>query len=168
MRILGIDPGTMVVGYGIIDSQADTISLVTYNALTCSKHSPISERLSFLFEGLSGVILEYKPDVVAVEQPFVAKNVSTALAIGKAQAVAMLAAGRQGIPVFEYTPAQVKRMVANYGASSKEQIQEMVKLQLGLVEIPRPDDAADALAVAICHLRESHLKAILAQQEEVK
>ena len=168
MRILGIDPGTMVVGYGIIDSQADKMSLVTYNALTCSKRSPISERLSFLFEGLSGVILEYKPDVVAVEQPFVSKNVRTALAIGKAQAVAMLAAGRQGIPVFEYTPAQVKRVVANYGASSKEQIQEMVKLQLGLDEVPQPDDAADALAVAICHLRESHLKAILAQQEETK
>ena len=167
MRILGIDPGTLVVGYGIIDSQADTMSLVTYNAITCSPSSPISERLCFLFEKLSGIILKHKPDIVAIEQPFVSKNVKTALAIGKAQAVAILAASRQGIPVFEYTPAEVKRVVANYGASSKEQIQEMVKLQLGMDETPRPDDASDALAVAICHLRQSRFKAILAQQEEV-
>ena len=168
MRILGIDPGTLVVGYGIIDSQSDEISLVAYNSITCSQKSPVNQRLGILFEGLSDVILEYKPDVVAVEQPFVSKNVKTALAIGKAQAVAILAASRQGIPVFEYTPAEVKRVVANYGASSKEQIQEMVKLQLGLPEIPRPNDASDALAVAICHLRQSHLKAILAQQEEAE
>jgi len=168
MRILGIDPGTVVVGYGIIDSRVDEISMVTYDAITCPKRSPISERLSFLFERLSEVIIEYKPDVVAVEQPFVSKNVKTALAIGKAQAVAILAASRQGIPVFEYTPAEVKRVVANYGASSKEQIQEMVKLQLGLAEIPHPNDAADALAVAICHLRQSRFKAILAQQEEAQ
>ena len=166
MRTLGIDPGTIVMGYGIIDSQSGAISLVTYNAITCSKHSPISERLSFLFEGLSEVILEYKPDIVAVEQPFVSKNVRTALAIGKAQAVAMLAASRQGIPVFEYTPAQVKRMVANYGASSKEQIQEMVKLQLGLSQVPEPNDAADALAVALCHLREVHLENLLADRDK--
>jgi crossover junction endodeoxyribonuclease RuvC len=168
MRILGIDPGTVVVGYGIIDSQADEISLVTYDAITCSPRFPISERLRLLFEGLTEVILEYKPDIAAVEQPFVSKNIRTALAIGKAQAVAMLAASRQSIPVFEYTPAQVKRIVTNYGASSKEQIQKMVKLQLRLDKTPKPDDAADALAVAICHLRQSHLEAMLAHQEEAQ
>ncbi len=166
MRICGIDPGTLAVGYGIIDSQSDDISLVTYDAITCSQKSPVNERLCFIFESLTDVIRDYKPDAVAVEQPFVSKNVKTALAIGKAQATAILAASRQGIPVFEYSPAEIKRVVANYGASSKEQIQEMVKLQLGLDEIPHPNDAADALAVAICHLRQSRFKAILAQQEE--
>lgn len=164
MRILGIDPGTLVVGYGIIDSQADEMTLVCCNALTCSQNSPLAERLSYLFDRLSEVITSYKPDVVAVEQPFVAKNVRTALAIGKAQAIAMLAASQQGIPTYEYSPAQIKRVVANYGASSKEQVQEMVRLQLGLAQPPQPNDAADALAVAICHLREVHLKEILAQQ----
>ncbi len=164
MRILGIDPGTLVMGYGIIDSQADEMTLVCCNALTCSQHSPLAERLSYLFDKLSEVITSYKPDVVAVEQPFVAKNVRTALAIGKAQAIAMLAASQQKIPTYEYSPAQIKRVVANYGASSKEQIQEMVRLQLGLAQPPQPNDAADALAVAICHLREVHLKEILAQQ----
>jgi len=164
MRILGIDPGTLVMGYGIIDSQADEMTLVCCNALACSQHSPLAERLSYLFNKLSEVIASYKPDVVALEQPFVAKNVRTALAIGKAQAVAILAASQQGIPTYEYSPAQIKRVVANYGASSKEQIQEMVRLQLGLAQPLQPNDAADALAVAICHLREVHLKEILAQQ----
>jgi len=166
MRILGIDPGTVVMGYGVIDSQADEMTLVCCNALTCSQRSPLGERLSYLYDKLSEVIVDYQPDVVAIEQPFFAKNVRTALAIGKAQAVAMLAASQKGIPVYEYTPAQIKRVVANYGASSKEQIQEMVKLQIGLTEIPQPNDAADALAVAICHLREMHLKEILAKQGE--
>ena len=164
MRILGIDPGTVVVGYGIIDSRDDKITLVHFNAITCRQKSPISERLSYIYNKLSEVIARYHPDAVAVEQPFVAKNVKTALAIGKAQAVAILAAANRGIPTYEYSPAQVKRGATNYGASSKEQVQEMVKLQLGMDEIPRPDDAADALAVAICHLRETHLQNLLAAQ----
>jgi crossover junction endodeoxyribonuclease RuvC len=167
MRILGIDPGTLVMGYGIIDSQADDMTLVCYNALTCSQRYPIAERLNHFFDKLSEIITSYQPDVMAVEQPFVAKNVKTALAIGKAQAVAMLAASQQGIPTYEYSPAQIKRVVANYGASSKEQIQEMVRLQLGLAQPPQPNDAADALAVAICHLREVHLQGILARQGKI-
>lgn len=166
MRILGIDPGTVVMGYGVIDSQADEMTLVYCNALTCSKRSPIGERLSYLYDQLCQIISTYQPDVVAVEQPFVAKNVRSALAIGKAQAVAILAASQRGIPTYEYTPAQVKRVVTNYGASSKEQVQEMVKLQLGLAEAPHPADAADALAVAICHLRKTHLDSLLARSEE--
>lgn len=112
---------------------------------------------------LNKIIKKYKPEAVAVEQPFVAKNVSSALAVGRAQAVAILAASNSGLPSYEYTPAQVKQRVANYGASSKEQIQEMVRLQLGLPGIPEPNDAADALAVALCHLQELHLNQLLEQ-----
>jgi crossover junction endodeoxyribonuclease RuvC len=166
MRILGIDPGTLVVGYGVIDCEGDEMTLVCYNALTCRQRSPIGERLSYFYNELSEIISRYQPDALAVEQPFVAKNVNSALAIGKAQAVAILAAANRGIPTYEYTPAQIKRVVANYGASSKEQVQEMVKLQLGLSQTPQPNDAADALAVAICHLHEENLKNLLARQEK--
>jgi crossover junction endodeoxyribonuclease RuvC len=164
MKILGIDPGTMVMGYGVIESEDDDIALVSFGAIVGPERSPIGERLSYLYNELLEVIQRYQPDVVAVEQPFIAKNVRSALAIGRAQAVALLAAANRGIPTCEYTPAQVKQRVANYGASSKEQIQEMVRLQLGLTEVPQPDDAADALAVAICHLREMHLSNLLASQ----
>ena len=165
MRVLGIDPGTVVMGYGVIDSKDDEITLVDCGALTSPLRSPMGERLSYLYNKLIEIIVRYQPEVVAVEQPFVAKNVKSALAVGKAQAVAILAAANKGIPSHEYTPAQVKQMVTNYGASSKGQIQEMVRLQLGLAQIPEPNDAADALAVAICHLRETHLSNLLAQQQ---
>jgi crossover junction endodeoxyribonuclease RuvC len=164
MRILGIDPGTVIFGYGIIDTEADEMTFICCDAVSCPKHFPIGERLGYFYQKLSEVMARYQPDEVAVEQPFVAENVKTALAIGRAQAVAMLAANQQGVPCFEYTPRQVKQGVASYGASSKAQVQEMVKLHLALTEIPQPDDAADALAVAICHLRETHLKRLIAEQ----
>ena len=165
MRILGVDPGTRVMGYGVIESGEDEAVLVDCGALTSPLRSPIGERLSFLYNKLLEIILHYQPDAVAVEQPFVAKNVRSALAIGRAQAVAMLAAANIGIPTYEYTPAQIKQRVTNYGASSKEQIQEMVRLQLGLSQVPQPNDAADALAVALCHLREIHLSNLLAKHQ---
>ncbi len=161
MRILGIDPGTVTMGYGVIDALDDKLAVVDFGALTCKGRSPIGERLSFLYQKLEEVIARYSPDAVAVEQPFVALNVKAALAVGRAQAVAILAAANRGIPTYEYTPAQVKQRVANYGASSKEQIQQMVKLLLGLAEVPRPSDAADALAIAICHIQETHLERLI-------
>ena len=163
MRILGIDPGTITMGYGVIEAGDDEITLVDCGALTAPKRSPIGERLNYLYQKLLKIIAQYQPDAVAIEQPFVAKNVKSALAIGRAQAIAILAAASKGIPVYEYTPAQVKQRVTNYGGSSKEQVQEMVKLQLGLAEVPQPSDAADALAVALCHLRETHLDSLLAK-----
>lgn len=165
MRILGIDPGTVAMGYGVIEGSGDETTLVSYGVLDCSLRSPIGERLSFLYHELGKIISRYQPEVVAIEQPFVARNVRATLAIGKAQAVAILAAANRGIPSYEYTPAQIKQRVADYGASSKEQIQEMVKLQLGLAEVPQPPDAADALAVALCHLHEMHLSELLAKSE---
>ena len=165
MRILGIDPGTIAMGYGVIESRDDKITLIDYGALTTPARSPIGERLSYLYNQLMKIVSDCHPDVVAVEQPFIAKNVKSALAIGRAQAVALLAAANKGVPTYEYTPTQIKQRVTDYGASSKEQIQEMVKLQLGLAQVPQPNDAADALAVALCHLSETHLTNLLAGQK---
>lgn len=166
MKILGIDPGTVVMGYGVIESDDSEIALVDYGAIAVPEHFKIGERLNYLYQELLQIIHRHKPDFVAVEQPFVAKNVKSAMAIGRAQAIVLLAAASQKIPAFEYTPAQVKQRVANYGASSKEQIQEMVRLQLGLAEVPQPNDAADALAVALCHVQEMHINDLLTRQGE--
>jgi crossover junction endodeoxyribonuclease RuvC len=165
MRILGIDPGTIVLGYGLIESRRDEMSLVHFDTIKCKARSDMSERLLFLYDELTAVVLKYKPDVLAVETPFVGENVKSALAIGKAQAVVLLIAAQNKKPIYEYSPAQVKHHVADYGASSKEQMQEMVKILLDLDEVPQPNDAADALAVAICHLRESRLRDIIAESQ---
>ena len=165
MIVLGIDPGTITTGYGVIEAEGDEAALVDCGALTAAERSPIGERLSFIYRRLQEIIARFKPDVVAIESPFVAKSVKSALAIGKAQAIAILAAAEEKIPAHEYSPAEVKQRVADYGVSSKEQVQEMVKLQLGLREAPQPPDAADALAVALCHLRRKHLENLLAQSE---
>ena len=165
MRILGIDPGTIVLGYGLIESRRDEMSLVHFDTIKCKARSDMSERLLFLYDELTAVVLKYKPDVLAVETPFVGENVKSALAIGKAQAVVLLIAAQNKKPIYEYSPAQVKHHVADYGASSKEQMQEMVKMLLDLDEVPQPNDAADALAVAICHLMESRLREIIAESE---
>jgi len=163
MIILGIDPGTITMGYGVVEAKEDEITLVDCGALATPKRSPIGERLNYLYQKLLEIMSQYQLDAVAIEQPFVAKNVKSALAVGRAQAIAILAAASRGIPVYEYTPAQVKQQVTNYGAGSKEQVQEMVRLQLGLAEVPQPSDAADALAVALCHLSETHLDSLLAK-----
>jgi len=134
-------PGTVTMGYGVIDGGDDEVKMVSCGALSKPARSPIGERLNYMHNGILDIISRYQPDAVAVEQPFMAKNARAALAIG-----------------------QVKQRVADYGASSKEQIQEMVRLQLGLPEVPRPDDAADALAVALCHLHEVHLNRLLAEE----
>jgi crossover junction endodeoxyribonuclease RuvC len=163
MRVLGIDPGTIIMGYGVIESQDNDTVLIKFGAIKTPSRSPIGERLSFLYGHITEIISRYSPEAVAVEQPFIAKNARSALAIGRAQAVAILAAANSHIPCYEYTPAEIKQRVANYGASTKEQIQQMVMLQLGLNDIPDPADAADALAVALCHLQVIHLENLLNQ-----
>jgi crossover junction endodeoxyribonuclease RuvC len=164
MRILGIDPGTVAMGYGVIESSDGETVLVDYGVLNTPARSPIGERLSYLYHNLLEIIAKYQPDVLAIEQPFVAKNVKSALAIGRAQAIAILTAANRNIPAYEYTPAQIKQRVTSYGASSKEQVQEMVRLQLGLDRAPEPHDASDALAVALCHLSETHVDNLLSKQ----
>ncbi|OGO06400.1 MAG: crossover junction endodeoxyribonuclease RuvC [Chloroflexi bacterium RBG_13_57_8] len=166
MKILGIDPGTVVMGYGVIESEGNETTLVDYGAIAVPERLKAAERLNYLYIELLKVVRKYQPDTCAVEQPFVAKNVRSAMAIGRAQAIALLTAASQKIPVYEYTPAQVKLRVASYGASSKEQVQEMVRLQLGMAETPQPNDAADALAVALCHVQEMHLNDLMAGQGE--
>jgi crossover junction endodeoxyribonuclease RuvC len=165
MRIMGVDPGTIVCGYGIIDDQDGEMSLITCNAVKCQPRSPIGERLLVIYRELSGAARKFMPDEMAIETPFVGENVKSALAVGKAQAIALLVAAEQTIPCYEYSPARVKQNVSDYGASTKEQMQEMVKLLLDLEEVPEPHDAADALAVAICHLREAKLREMIEQSK---
>jgi len=160
MRIMGIDPGTIITGYGIIDSEDGDIEMVSCGVLTAKAKLPPAERLSVIFKQLEKLVAEYRPQAVAVEAPFVGTNVSSALAVGKAQAMALLAAANKKIPVFEYSPARVKQQVSGYGAGSKQQIQMVVRMELGLTEFPYPTDAADALAVALCHISESRLEII--------
>jgi crossover junction endodeoxyribonuclease RuvC len=152
------------MGYGVIDENDDTLTVADFGAITAPARSPIGERLYFMYQRLLEIVKSQRPDAAAVEQPFVAKNARSALAIGRSQAIAILAAAGQGIPVSEYTPAQVKQRVSNYGGSSKEQIQEMVRIQLGMTQVPEPADASDALAVALCHLCETRLNRLLAAQ----
>lgn len=157
MRILGVDPGTVTMGYGVIDEGGEEAKLIGCGVLTSPRERRVAERLWRLYRGLKEVIQRYEPREVAIEEPFVAKNIHSALAVGRAQAVAILAAGDRDLPVYTYTPTQVKQAVTDYGGSHKEQVQEMVRLQLGLSSPPQPNDAADALAVALCHLRQRHL-----------
>jgi crossover junction endodeoxyribonuclease RuvC len=162
MRVLGIDPGTLNLGYGVVDEEGVEMTMVACGALSLPSKVPVEQRLSSLYKKLSEIVARYKPDEVAIEEPFVAGNARSALAIGRAQAIAILAAANENLPIFRYLPTQVKQQVTNYGGSDKEQVQEMVRLQLGLAQPPQPSDAADALAVAICHLHQRHIERLLA------
>jgi crossover junction endodeoxyribonuclease RuvC len=162
MRVLGIDPGTLNLGYGVVDEEGGTMTMVTCGVLSQPSKVPVERRLSSLYKELVEIVARYKPDEVAIEEPFVARNARSALAIGRAQAIAILAAANENLPIFRYLPTQVKQQVTNYGGSDKEQVQEMVRLQLGLAQPPQPSDASDALAVAICHLHQRHIERLLA------
>ena len=165
---MGIDPGTVVVGYGVVDSNDGRERMVTCGTLMAPVKFEAAERLSIIYKELEKLVAHIKPDAVAVETPFVSRNISSAFAIGRAQAIALLVAANRGIPTFEYSPAQVKQRVTSYGASSKEQVQQMVKIHLELAQVPKPSDAADALAVALCHLSEIHVDNLLGGQSRKK
>lgn len=156
--VLGIDPGLTVMGYGLVTVVGAHLQASYWGAVTVRRASDLPQRLKALYDVLSDVIAEHKPDEMAVETPFVAANIRSAFTVGHAQAVAMLAAANHGLPVFQYAPAEVKRTVAGYGRSSKAQIQEMVRLQLEMAATPQPTDAADALAVALCHYLRRHAR----------
>lgn len=161
-RVLGIDPGIALMGYGLIEDGVDRFTTIDYGCLSTSARQAMPERLLVLYQGLTDLIEHHKPSVVAVEL-FIARNLKTALAVGQARGVAILAAAQKGLPVYEYTPLEVKQNVSGYGRGGKEQIQEMVRIQLGLDCVPQPDDAADALAVAICHISKTRVSELLAQ-----
>jgi len=161
MRILGVDPGTINLGYGVVDIKEE-MSMVDCGVLNASSQVPVEERLHLLYTGLVEAFARYQPDEVAIEEPFIGHNVRSAFAIGRAQAMAILAAANQRLPIYYYSPTQVKQQVSGYGQSDKQQVQEMVKMQLGLSQVPQPYDAADALAVAICHIQQSRLNRWLA------
>jgi crossover junction endodeoxyribonuclease RuvC len=151
--VLGIDPGVARMGYGAVVQEGGRLQALEYGTLTTKAHVPLEIRLAELFLGLQKIINRVKPRVVAVEELFFSKNVKTAIAVGQARGVALLACGLVNVPVFEYKPLVVKQAVAGHGGADKQQIQKMVKLFLGLAEVPKPDDTADALALAITHIQ---------------
>jgi crossover junction endodeoxyribonuclease RuvC len=149
---LGIDPGTAICGYGLVMEAGVELRLLTFGVIVTRPEQPMPERLRHIHGELAELIVRYRPADVAVEQLFFNKNVRTALQVGQARGVVLLAAAQNDLPVAEYTPLQVKQAIVGYGRAEKRQVQEMVRLMLRMPDIPRPDDAADALAVAICHL----------------
>ncbi len=151
MKILGIDPGYAIVGYGLVKQHSGHFSPLDCGVLTTPQDMPFPKRLKSLYDMLTLLIAEKKPDVIAIETLFFNTNVTTAIAVGHARGVLILAAENAGVPVFEYTPLQIKQAITGYGRADKIQMQQMVKMLLGLAAVPKPDDAADALAVAICH-----------------
>lgn len=150
VRILGIDPGTGIVGFGIIDVDSGNTKFVEAGVIRTPAHQEDSERLLTIYQDLKGIISQYKPDVMAVEKLFFIRNITTAMSVSQARGVILLLGKQKKIQLNEYTPLQIKQAVTGYGKADKKQIQEMVKVILKLPQIPKPDDAADALAAAIC------------------
>src|SRR5436309_8005686 len=149
---LGIDPGTAIVGYAVVEARGSELNMIACDVITTSPSTLMPERLQHIYHRLNEIISMYRPNEAAMEELFFAKNARTALTVGQARGVAMLALANGGLAVSEYTPRQVKQAVTGYGGANKEQVGEMVRILLHLTSIPRPDDAADAAAVAICHL----------------
>ncbi len=161
MRVLGIDPGTLTSGYGIVAEEDHKLFHVASGGISPSAKQPFPKRLKKIYEELEKVIGKYRPHVVAVEDLFVSKNIKSALKLGHSRGVVILAAMNAGLPVFEYTPLEVKQAVVGNGKAEKNQVQLMVKTLLELPKAPHPADAADALAAAICHIHSSRLREML-------
>lgn len=162
MRILGLDPGTATTGYGIIDVEDGEPTLVAYGVIRTSARSETPQRLQKIFRELNEIIAEFTPDAAAIEEVFFGRNITTAISVGQARGVLILALANADIPVAEYSPPKVKDAVTGYGKADKHQVQLMVRNLLQLDETPRPDDAADGLAVAITHYRHSRFSSLLA------
>ena len=153
MRILGIDPGIAIVGFGLIESNRGSVRMLQYGAVTTEAGLPLATRLVQIENDMTALIAQLKPDEIAVEELFFSKNITTGIAVAHGRGVILCTAERLGVPIFEYTPMQVKQAVAGYGLADKKQVMDMTKRLLKLKEVPKPDDAADALAIAICHAR---------------
>jgi len=168
MRILGIDPGTLSCGYGIVEEEDSRLFYVASGGIKVSSRIALAKRLKSIYEGIEGVIKKHRPDSMAIENLFFAKNVQAALKLGQAKGVAILAAVKEGIPVFEYSPLEVKQSVVGYGSADKKQVQQMVMTLLGLKTLPYPPDLADALALAICHIHTFRMKEMLTSQKDLQ
>ena len=153
MRVLGIDPGVATIGFGVVDFQRGGHRLVRYGVITTPAGLPLSRRLLQISEDMGELLRQFKPDEAAVEELFFTKNITTGIAVAHGRGVILLSAEKLGVPIFEYTPMQVKQAVAGYGGADKRQVMLMTQRLLNMKEVPRPDDAADALAIAICHAR---------------
>jgi crossover junction endodeoxyribonuclease RuvC len=161
MLVIGIDPGIATTGYGLVeDSEDGSLGAVTYGVITTSSSMVLPLRLLELYKRLSDIVLLHQPQGGAVEKLFFQRNVRTAMNVGQARGISMLVLGQSNIPVVEYSPLEIKLAVTGYGGADKNQVQQMVRALLRLNETPRPDDAADALAVAICHLHSSRIRAL--------
>ena len=151
MRILGIDPGIAIVGFGLIESNRGSVRMLQYGAVTTEAGLPLATRLVQIENDMTALIAQLKPDEIAVEELFFSKNITTGIAVAHGRGVILCTAERLGVPIFEYTPMQVKQAVAGYGLADKKQVMDMTKRLLKLKAVPKPDDAADAIAAAICH-----------------
>ena len=155
MRILGIDPGSAIVGYGIVDTNGYKFGVVGYGAITTPAKTPFPKRLKAIYDDMITIIEKYKPDELAIERLYFNTNTTTAIDVAQARGVIILAAERCGVKINEYTPLQVKQAVTGYGRAEKRQVMEMVKSLLSLKAVPKPDDTADAVAIALCHAQSS-------------
>lgn len=151
MRILGIDPGYALMGYGVIEQQGNNFKVIDYGSISTEAGTPMPERLKFIYSSLMDIIAETEPEVAALEELFYNTNAKTVINVGQARGVAVLACVNSGLSIDEYTPLQIKQALVGYGRAEKKQVQQMVKTLLGMKSVPKPDDTADALAVAICH-----------------
>jgi crossover junction endodeoxyribonuclease RuvC len=159
--ILGIDPGTAITGYGLVREDDSGLALVNYGTITTPAGQPLPQRLQAIYQGLMHLIEEYQPEAAAVEELFFSRNARTALVVGHARGVSLLAMAESGLPIHEYKPLEVKQAVAGYGGADKHQVQEMVRMLLHLDHIPKPDDAADAVAVAVCHIHSAQMTSLI-------
>ena len=153
MRILGIDPGVATIGFGLVEADRTSARMVTYGAITTPAGLPLSKRLYQIFNDMEDLIGQLRPEVISIEELFFNNNITTGIAVAHGRGVLLLAAEKCGIPLFEYTPSQVKMAVVGYGRAEKRQVMDMTRRLLHLKAVPRPDDAADALALALCHAR---------------
>jgi crossover junction endodeoxyribonuclease RuvC len=160
MRVLGIDPGTAITGYGVVGQVQGELQPLGFGVIKTPADQPLPRRLQLIYRAISDLAKEWKPTAAAVEELFFSRNVRTAMSVGQARGVTLLALANAGLDVAEYTPLAIKQAVTGYGNADKAQMQEMVRLLLRLDKVPRPDDAADALAVAICHLHSARLAAL--------
>ncbi len=151
MRIIGIDPGTGILGFGVIEIKKDNVVLLDAGVITTPAHTPLDERLVEIHDSLKDIIADTKPHMMSIEKLFFARNVTTAMSVSHARGVAMLAGKKAGLTIHEYTPLEIKMAITSYGKADKKQVQEMVRVLLKLKHIPKPDDAADALAAALTH-----------------